>query len=181
MAAILALAFLIPFAFTFGTEISIGRNVTTTGLVATLTIGKTNVIPIVLVIMVPISVTLFSTACIQHLVTKKNTVAPMGVMELQEQAQRKKMAKAAIKLILAVSGAFWFTYVPASVIRVTVASLGYTWHDFDTRKSLAATLLSRFSYFLYETWSSLLNPFLICYTHPEIRARVLQLRDQWRA
>ena len=182
MAAILATTFVIPFGFIIATEVAIGRDISTTVLVDQLpTTGNVNLLVIVIVVVPSLVVTIFSTASIQRLIVKKNTVAPaeVGIVEQQEAAQKKKRAKAAIRLIIAVSGSFWMTYFPASIIRITLTRLGYSWYDLDTRKSQMASLLARFSMFLGANVSSVLNPFLICYTHPEIRAIILQFRDRW--
>lgn len=77
--------------------------------------------------------------------------------------------KQAIKIVFLVSGAFWGTSVPPMIARTSIFANGATWEDMDTRRNMAAYVISRTSHFLAITLSSLINPVIYLVIHKQLR------------
>ena len=130
-----------------------------------------------------LGITIFAAVSILWLVVKKRQVDPHygvggGTREVDDT---RKKAKAALKLILAVCGAFWGTFMPASLINAYLFGNVYSASDLDrTRMSVSTRIGIRLIVFLYVNVSSALNPIIFYYTHPEMRNRLAQMKVRIR-
>ena len=145
--------------------------------------GIIRMIPIFAFVIPTLGITIFAVVSILWLVVRKRQVDPhYGVGgSINEVDDTRKKAKAALKLILAVCGVFWATFLPVSLIGVYVFGNMYSASDLDrSRVSLSAAIGIRLILFLHVNVSSALNPFIFYYTHPEMRNRLAQMKVRIR-
>ena len=164
----------VSITLTMITQIIYGRYISTTYLIAHMrSDGWSKRLGLIVIIPVTV-VTVVSLLSIQILIVKKRKISPaeVGVNVSDQDMVLRKKAKSAMTLILAVSGAYWVTYLPAIIVINVIHSKGYSLQDVDKRKSIAVTLVTRYALFLYTSISSVMNPCIFYCIHPEIQQRV---------
>ena len=80
----------------------------------------------------------------------------------------------AIKMIALISGSFWFTTIPAMVLRTALFSSEFTWKQSDVRESVLFFGLARFSFCMVILLSSLINPFTYIYVQRDLRKALMR-------
>ena len=98
--------------------------------------------------------------------------APLTTPPLVTQARK------GIRMIALVTGTFWATYVPASLLRLYVFSQrsdGYTWEAIDSRQYTLPAILIRLSTYMISIVPPMLSPFVYLYTRKDLRNAVTDL------
>ena len=119
---------------------------------------------------------IFTMIRLRLLITKHKSqvdAMPTEKKDVNQQDNKPKTqvfsVRKAIKIIALVSGSFWITTLPSTLIRVGLFSTGFTWDQSDTRESILLFALARGSYIMLICLSSLLNPCVYLYVQTDLR------------
>ena len=82
--------------------------------------------------------------------------------------------KKTVKTVALVSGAFWITSMPGGLIRIGIYASGFTLKDADNRSDTVMFVLSRGSFLLLTSLSSILNPIIYITLQKDLREAVLK-------
>ena len=82
--------------------------------------------------------------------------------------------KKTVKTVALVSGAFWITAMPGGLIRIGISASGRTLQDGDNRSDIVVFALTRGSFLLVTSVSSILNPIIYLTLQTDLRKALLK-------
>ena len=82
--------------------------------------------------------------------------------------------KRAIKMIMLVSGAFWFSAMPGTLLKVAMSAYGFTSVDLDLRRDFGVFVLHRTTYLFLIAMSGILNPVIYLSLQKDLRLAVFK-------
>ena len=132
---------------------------------------------LVLILLPSATVTLYCTIRVWQLCSNA-AVAPAVAGDQGNQSTPVPQAKKALKMMLLISGTFWGTTLPASVVRLTIFMAGYTWDDLDSRRYMGPAIMMRLTTFIYCFISSAVNPLIYYYSRKDLRLATCKML-QW--
>ena len=123
-------------------------------------------------IMLPsATVTVYCTIRVWRLI-RTAAVAPAAV---ENQPIPVPQAKKTLKMMLLLSGTFWGTTLPTSVVWTAIIMAGYTWDDLDSRRYMGPSIMMRLTVFMFTLVSSAVNPLIYYYSRRELRLATYKL------
>ena len=180
---ILANIFMYAIAFSVSVVIQLtaGRELTTSTLMCTASevhAQKVNVVAFLL-FWIPSGCTSIISFIRIRLVTSKHaaqvTAQFPNAENLPEHHFNPVFAwKKTVKTVALVSGAFWITAMPGGLIRIGIYASGLTLQDADNRSDTVMFVLSRGSFLLLTSLSSILNPIIYMTLQKDLREAVLK-------
>ena len=108
---------------------------------------------------------------------KSAQVAPAVPSGMQPQISQPapKQAQKALKMILLVSGSYWGTSIPATMLWLSAKNMVKSWEELDSRVNVTAFALMRSGSFLITIVSSFLNPLIFFWNRKDMRRYLLKM------
>ena len=175
------------FMYTIGFSVSLigthaaGRELVTSTLTCTASeehAQKVNIVAF-LVFWIPSGCTSIISFIRIRLVTSKHTAQVAAQFPNAENLSEHHFNpvfawKKTVKTVALVSGAFWITAMPGVLVRIGIYASDFTPHDGDNRSDLVVFALSRGSYLLMTSLSSILNPVIYLTLQKDLRKAMLK-------
>ena len=172
VAAVLVMCYIIPAVITMTQGVTSDRVFHTSSLSCSISnTGVHNGIILMFIMLPSATVTVFCMIRVWQL-CRSAAVAPAVA---GAQSIPVPQAKKALKMMLLLSGTFWGTTLPISVLRTAIFMAGYTWDDLDSRRYIGPSIMIRLTVFMYCFISSAVNPLIYYYNRKDLRLATCKL------
>ena len=178
LGAALVICYAIPATIVIRQEVTVGRTFHAASLSCSVAnTGVNNMIMFLLTLLPSAIVTMYCMIRVWKL-TRSAAVGPVAVQGNQQNSCSSspvQQAKKTLKMMLHLSGTFWATTLPVSVLRISIYMNGYTWDDLDSRRYIGPAIMMRLAIFIYCFISSAVNPLIYYYSRKDLRQATRKL------